>query len=153
MTPEAIGLIKTSYEGVTATPRQLASRFYVELFSVAPNLRPLFPADLTRLQGHFESALALVVKNLDAVDALRESLRDLGAQHLHWGARPEDYLTAREALLRAIGALSASWNATLAGHWRSAITAIIVPMLEGAAVHTALEAERLAAEDAASPEH
>ena len=34
---------------------------------------------------------------------------------------------------------------TLEGHWRAAVTAIIVPMLEGAAVHTAVMAEQLAA--------
>jgi hemoglobin-like flavoprotein len=146
MTSEAIGQIKSSYAAVTAKPRQLAARFYDELFAVAPNLRPLFPSDLTLLQGHFEAAIALVVRNLDDMSALRDSLRDLGAQHVHWGARPEDYVIAREALVAAIGALSASWDRTLERHWRSAVTAIIVPMLEGAAVHTAVAAERLAAE-------
>ena len=120
MTPEAIDLIRTSYADVAARPRQLASRFYEELFAVAPNLRPLFPGDLTSLQGHFEAALALVVRNLDEMSALRESLRDLGAQHVHWGARPEDYVTAREALIAAIGALSPAWDGTLEQHWRSA---------------------------------
>ena len=146
MTPEAIGSIRASYAGVTAKPRQLAARFYAELFAVAPNLRALFPADLTSLQGHFEAALALVVRNLEEMSALREPLRDLGAQHVHWGARPEDYITAREALVTAIGALSSPWDDSIEQHWRSAITSIIVPMLEGAAVHTAMEAERLAAE-------
>jgi len=146
MTPEAIALIKASYAAVTATPRQLAARFYEKLFARAPKLRPLFPDDLTLLQGHFESALTLVVRNLDEMSALREPLRDLGAQHVHWGARPEDYVTAREALVGAIGTLSPSWDDALERHWRNAITAIIVPMLEGAAVHTAIAAERLAAE-------
>ena len=150
MTPEATALIKSSYADVAAKPRQLAARFYEELFSVAPNLRPLFPKDLTQLQGHFEAALALVVRNLDEMSALQEPLRDLGAQHVHWGARPEDYVTAREALVKAIGALSSSWNDALAAHWQSAVTAIIVPMLEGAAVYTAMTAERLAAEPSES---
>jgi hemoglobin-like flavoprotein len=144
MTPEAIDQVRTSYSHVAARPRQLAARFYERLFTVAPNLRTLFPSDLTALQGHFEGALALVVRNLDEVSALREPLRDLGAQHVHWGARPEDYLTAREALVAAIGSLSSDWNPTLEGHWRDAVTAIVVPMLEGAAVHTAVAAERLA---------
>jgi hemoglobin-like flavoprotein len=144
MTLDGIERLKTSYREVTATPRQLAARFYQELFTVAPGLRPLFPGDLTQLQGHFEAALALVVRNLDEMDVLRPALRDLGAQHVHWGARPEDYVTARDALVAAVGALSANWDAALEGHWRSAVTAIIVPMLEGAAVHTALAAERLA---------
>jgi hemoglobin-like flavoprotein len=80
------------------------------------------------------------------MDALRPSLRDLGAQHVHWGARPEDYVTAREALVAAIGSLSPAWDAALEQHWRGAVTAIVVPMLEGAAVQTALVAEQLAAE-------
>lgn len=146
MTPDAIKAIKASYAEVTGTPRQLASLFYKELFSAAPNLRPLFPQDLHDLQGHFEAALALVVRNLDEMDTLRGPLRDLGAQHVHWGARPEDYVTARNALVAAIGALSPKWDSTLDGYWRQAVTAIIVPMLEGAAVHTAIEAERLAGE-------
>jgi hemoglobin-like flavoprotein len=146
MTPEAIAALRRSYDSVAAKPRQLASRFYHEMFSIAPNLRPLFPEDLTSLQGHFEAALALVVRNLDEMEALQESLRDLGAQHVHWGARPEDYVTAREALIAAIRTLSPEWTIALEDHWRAAITAIVVPMLEGAAVHTATMAERLAGE-------
>jgi hemoglobin-like flavoprotein len=145
MTPEAIHQIRTSHAEVAARPRQLASRFYEELFTASPNLRRLFPGDLTSLQGHFEAALALVIRNLDEVRALQESLRELGAQHVHWGTRPEDYVSAREALIAAVRALAPAWNETLEHHWRAAITAIIVPMLEGAAVDTAVWAERLAA--------
>ncbi len=144
MTPEAVDQIRASYAHATATPRQLAARFYQELFTAAPNLRRLFPGDLTLLQGHFESALALVVRNLEEMSALRESLRDLGAQHVHWGARPEDYVSAREALVAALAALTPSWSGTLEQNWRTAVTGIIVPMLEGAAVHTAMMAEQLA---------
>ena len=146
MTPEAIEQVRSSYTRLTATERQLSGRFYERLFAAAPNLRRLFPGDLTVLQGHFEAALALVIRNLNEMETLREPLRDLGGQHVHWGARPEDYITAREALVGAIGSLSPSWDAALEGHWRAAITAIVVPMLEGAAVHTALEAERIADE-------
>lgn len=143
MTPDAVDSLKASYAGVAGTPRQLASRFYEELFAVAPNLRRLFPDDLFSLQGHFEAALALVIRNLDEVSVLTESLRDLGAQHVHWGARPEDYITAREALIAAVRSLSPAWTSSLERDWREAITSIVVPMLEGAAVQTALAAERL----------
>jgi len=151
MTPEAINRVRASYTQVAAQPRQLASRFYHELFSAAPNLRPLFPADLTSLQGHFEAALALVIRNMDEMDAIRDSLRDLGAQHIHWGARPEDYVSAREALITAVRTLAPAWDDRLERYWRAAITAIVVPMLEGAAVHTAIMAERLASDDDSSP--
>ena len=148
MTSDAIEHVRNSYARLSGSDRQLSARFYERMFAAAPNLRRLFPDDLTILQGHFEAALALVIRNLNDMDALKEPLRDLGAQHVHWGARPEDYVTARDALVGAIGSLSPSWDGTLQGHWRDAITAIIVPMIEGAAVHTALEAERIAGEHA-----
>jgi len=148
MTPDAIAQIKRSHAAIAATPRQLSARFYEELFTTAPGLRRLFPGDLTALQGHFEAALALIIRNLDEMDALAESLRDLGAQHVHWGARPEDYTTARDALVAAIRGLSPDWTPALEHDWRAAITAIIVPMLQGAAVHTAVVAEQIAADAA-----
>jgi len=146
MTPESIARIRTSFFEISTEPRVLAGRFYEELFGRAPQLRHLFPQDLTSLQGHFEAALALVVRNLEEMPVIEQSLRDLGAQHVGWGARPEDYRIVRESLIRAIQKSSASWSDTLEGDWRRAITAIAVPMLEGAAVHTALIAEQLAEE-------
>jgi hemoglobin-like flavoprotein len=65
-------------------------------------------------------------------------------QHVHWGAKPEDYLIVRDALIRAIRSSSASWSSDLEADWRQAITAIAVPMLQGAAVHTAIVAEQMA---------
>ncbi len=143
MTPDTIARLGASFEHATRDPRGLSNRFYQALFQQAPKLRGLFPEDLTALQGHFEAALALVVRNLREMEALEQPLRDLGAQHVRWGARPDDYLVARDALLTAIRAGSSSWDQTLEADWRRAITAIIVPMLQGAAVETAMAAERL----------
>jgi hemoglobin-like flavoprotein len=146
MTSESIARVKASYDQVSQDARALSSRFYEEMFAAAPALRPLFPADLTSLQGHFEAALALVIRNLHDMDALQQPLRDLGAQHVGWGARPGDYVVARDALVAAIRSRAATWSGTLEADWRYAITAIVVPMLQGAAVATALAAERLALE-------
>jgi hemoglobin-like flavoprotein len=147
MTPESIARVQASYQHLARDLRAVSTRFYQEMFGAAPALRPLFPADLTSLQGHFESALSLVVRNLHEMTALQQALRDLGAQHVHWGARPGDYLVARDALVAALKANSPAWDATLEGDWRRAITDIVIPMLQGAAVETALAAERLALEN------
>jgi hypothetical protein len=58
--------------------------------------------------------------------------------------QPEDYFVVRDAIVRAIRTTSASWSDELDADWRQAITAIAVPMLQGAAVHTAVVAEQLA---------
>lgn len=138
--------MRASYDEVSQDACALSSHFYQELFLAAPALRPLFPPDLSSLQGHFEAALALVIRNLHDMAALEQPLRDLGAQHIGWGARPDDYLIAREALVAAVRSRAASWSEPLDADWRHAITAIVVPMLRGAAVATALAAERFAAE-------
>src|SRR3981189_2615157 len=144
MTPEAIARLKNSFSEVAARPGALAGRLYQEMFTAAPGLRLLFPADLTALQAHFEAALALVIRNLEDMAVLQDSLRDLGAQHVGWGAKPEDYIVVRDVLVRAIRETSASWTEQLEADWRSAITAIAVPLLQGAAVHPAVVAEQLA---------
>ena len=41
---------------------------------------------------------------------------------------------------------SAAWSDELEADWRRAITAIAVPMLQGAAVHTAVVAEQMSEE-------
>ena len=146
MTPESIARLKSSLSEVSSQPRALAARFYGELFAAAPTLRPLFPADMTSLQGHFEAALALVIRNLEEMAVLHGPLSELGVQHVHWGAKPEHYAIVRDALVRAIQASSGSWTSELEADWRRAITAICVPMLQGAAVHTAIVAERMADE-------
>ena len=87
-----------------------------------------------------------MIRNLHDVEALEQPLRDLGAQHIAWGARPDDYLIARESLVAAIRSGARSWSEPLDADWRHAVTAIVVPMLRGAAVATALAAERLAGE-------
>jgi hemoglobin-like flavoprotein len=143
MTSERIARLRRNFAEVAAQPRALAARFYDALFTAAPGLRQLFPTDMTSLQGHFEAALALVIKNLEDVTALHDSLRDLGAQHVRWGAKPDDYFIVRDALIRAIRSASAEWDDELEGDWKRAITAITVPMLQGAAVHTALVAEEM----------
>ena len=150
MTPERIARLKHSFTQVSEAPRALAARFYQELFTAAPALRSLFPADMTALQGHFEAALALVVRNLADMSALQDSLRDLGAQHVLWGARPQDYFLVRDALVRAIKSAATTWSDELEADWRKAITAITVPMLQGAAVHTAMVAEEMADDNRAN---
>jgi hemoglobin-like flavoprotein len=89
---------------------------------------------------------ACLIRNLHDLGALEQSLRDLGAQHLGWGARPADYLVARDALVAAIRSRATEWSEPLEADWRRAITALVVPMLQGAAVETAVAAERLAEE-------
>src|SRR6185436_14060658 len=106
MNRESIARVQRSHAALTARAVDLPSRFYERLFAADPGVRRLFPEDLTRLRAHFHAALSLVVRNLDDVEVLGQSLRDLGVQHVHWGAQPNHYFTVREALMTALKELS-----------------------------------------------
>lgn len=148
MTPEAIARVQASHQALRPKAAALTTVFYQRFFAREPRVRPYFPADLTSLKGHFDSALTLIVRNLGEHETLAPALRDLGAHHVKWGAQPQYYAVAREALLDALRELSADqWSDTLERDWRAAIGAIIAMMLQGAAVETAVAAEAFAEDD------
>jgi hemoglobin-like flavoprotein len=152
MTPEAIARVQASHRALRASGAFLPALFYDRFFARVPKARPLFPNDLTALKGHFDSAFALIVRNLAEQDTLAPAMRDLGADHVKWGAQPRYYAAAREALIEALRELSGpSWSLTLERDWRLAIGAIIALMLQGAAVETAVAAEAFA-EDSGAPD-
>lgn len=147
MHPDSVTRVQEYYDGIRARSHALVQQFYHELFERRPELRDLFPQDLSQLYAHFDATLTLVVDNLGRIGTVDAKLQQLGVKHLEWGARPDHYLVARDALLAALrDAAGGRWNEQLARDWREAINAIIVPMLRAAAVETARIAQALAEE-------
>jgi hemoglobin-like flavoprotein len=148
MNHESIARVQRSHDALSARAVDLSSRFYDRFFAADPGVRRLFPDDLTRQRAHFDAALAMVVRNLDDVQVLSASLRDLGAQHLKWGAQPHHYFAVREALVAALNELSGDdWSAALEQDWRDAIGTVASFMLQGAAIETATAAEAIRPEN------
>jgi nitric oxide dioxygenase len=127
--------VAASYEVLAPRADAMAEGFYRRLFEMSPQLRALFPADMTIQREHLAASVALVARNIEHLDILEESLMLLGAQHVGFGARPEHYLKVREAMLEAIGAaVGAAWNDQLRSDWYDALSQICTIMLKGAAM-------------------
>ena len=142
MKTEAIQRVQEHFERLPKNG--LGERFYRNLFATAPDLGPLFPASLTALQAHFEQLLTVVIGQLGRVTSADPMLQHLGARHLAYGAQPQHYPLVREVLLRTLREHSDDeWTAALEDDWRRAISAIMVPMLRGAAVETIQMSQRL----------
>jgi hemoglobin-like flavoprotein len=147
MDSESIARVQEHYDVLRPHAHVLVQRFYDTLFARRPELRQLFPQDLSKLYVHFDATLAMVVDNLGRIGTVDAKLQDLGVRHLEWGANPEHYLAARDALLLALEHEAGSqWSSQLAADWRAAINAILVSMLRAAAVETARIAQLLAEE-------
>jgi hemoglobin-like flavoprotein len=85
--------------------------FYARLFEVDPGLRALFKTDLQD-QGHTLMAmLRLCIDTLDDPAELAYGLRSLGAKHVAYGAKTEDYGTVCDALVWTMReGLGEKWN-------------------------------------------
>ena len=132
MTPEQIALVQESFKKVPAA--EAARLFYERLFELAPALRRLFPEDLTHQGERLMAMIGTAVAGLDKPDALLPVVRDLGARHAGYGARPEYYATVGEALLWTLDqGLGEAFTDDVEQAWSAAYGLLSETMIEGAA--------------------
>lgn len=137
MSPEAAARIRQSYLGFATRLDPLLDAFFTRLFSQHPQLRSMFPADLTLQKVRMAASLSLLFRNIDCLGTLEPILMELGAQHARWGVRPEHYPIVRDALLWAIEQTAQpAWGHQLRADWNEAIGRIAALMLKGAAAAT-----------------
>jgi Globin len=70
MTPEQVTLVQASFAKIRLSSDQVAAIFYGRLFEIAPELKKLFPADMTSQRRKLMSALTLVVNILPDMESL-----------------------------------------------------------------------------------
>lgn len=92
-----------------ADTRVLVERFYETLFEMAPNVRPLFPDDMTEQNSRLGGALVALATYFktddpEAMQTLYQSLQTMGWAHKRFTPEPglEEYETVRVALVRVL---------------------------------------------------
>src|SRR5262245_16363191 len=61
MTPEQVTLVQSSFKSIAPIASKAADLFYDRLFEIAPEVRPLFPADLSNQKVKPGAMLATAV--------------------------------------------------------------------------------------------
>ena len=126
--------LEASFDLVAPRGDELMDEFYTRLFAAAPAVRPLFPTDMKRQKTMLLGALVLLRKSLRDLDAIVPKLRDLGARHVAYGARPEHYPVVGATLIGSMEALAGTqWKPEFARAWELAFGIVAGVMLEGAA--------------------
>jgi nitric oxide dioxygenase len=144
MTPRQIEIVKLSFSKIMPFKDQAAELFYCRLFELDPSLRLMFRPDLTEQKQKLMVAIALVVTNLDKMDSLLPSVRELGRRHKTYGVRNRQYEVVGAALLWTLEiGLGTGWTSELAEAWKQAYGRVAQAMIEGA---QSPEPERQAAE-------
>lgn len=134
---DAVTLITASLGRLSARSDALYASVYERLFAAHPELRPLFPPDLSGQRAKLASAVELVVENLRFPEHVVTALEELGERHVAYGALPEHFEALGDALLPSLEQHDPQpWNDMLREAWRSAYLAIAQGVRRGMASGT-----------------
>lgn len=99
MTPEQINLVQTSWTKVAPISDTAADLFYGRLFEIAPEVKPLFPDEMSGQKKKLMQTLGYVVGGLNNLDGIIGAVRELGIRHVGYKVTPEMYGSVGAALL------------------------------------------------------
>jgi hemoglobin-like flavoprotein len=99
MTRDEVQLVRASLAKVLPIRTQVAAIFYQRLFKTAPQLRGMFPEDLTGQGDKVISAIRFVVGKLDRLRTIIPILQALSRRHVAYGVRDEHYDVVGGALI------------------------------------------------------
>ncbi len=99
MTPHQISLVQTSFAKVVPIADTAADLFYGRLFEIAPEVRRLFPDDMTEQKKKLMAMLGTAVGSLTRLDTLMPAVRALGARHAGYGVTAAQFAPVGAALL------------------------------------------------------
>jgi hemoglobin-like flavoprotein len=121
MTPDQVKLVQESFSKVAPISDRAAVIFYDRLFEVAPQVKAMFPADLTEQRKKLMTTLAVVVNGLGNLEAVLPAASALAKRHVSYGAKPEHYPVVGGALLWTLEkGLGAAWTTDVAAAWTAA---------------------------------
>jgi nitric oxide dioxygenase len=133
MTPNQIKLVQTSFAQVAPIAATAAELFYGRLFEIAPNLRPMFPEDLTEQKKKLMAMLGTVVAGLDTLDTLMPAVRALGRRHGGYRVAPAHYTPVGSALLWTLEqGLGSAFTPPVRDAWATAYITLSTTMIDAA---------------------
>jgi hemoglobin-like flavoprotein len=121
MTPDQVKLVQDSFAKVAPISETAAELFYGRLFEIAPQVRAMFPADMTEQRRKLMMMLAAVVKGLGDLPSILPAASALATRHVGYGAKAEHYPVVGSALLWTLEkGLGDSWTPDVAAAWTTA---------------------------------
>lgn len=134
MTPEQVTLVQDSFKKVLPIADTAADIFYDRLFEVAPEVRPMFSADMSGQKKALMGTLAVAVQSLHEVEKIIPTVQQLGAKHLTYGVKDEHYDIVGGALLYTLEkGLGDAWNDDLQAAWAETYGTVAGVMKDAAA--------------------
>ncbi len=127
-------LLAESFDLIALRGAEVVDRLYERLLELAPHTRPLFEGvDVARHREMVLATLVMVRHALPDLSAVAVALRELGARHVAYGARPEHYPAVGAALIDAMTEVAgAAWQPEYSQAWTAAFVMLSSTMNSGA---------------------
>ena len=121
MTPDQVKLVQQSFAKVAPISETAAVLFYDRLFELAPQVKAMFPADMTEQRRKLMATLAVVVGGLGNLESVLPAASALAKRHVSYGAKAEHYPVVGAALLWTLEkGLGDAWTPEVADAWTAA---------------------------------
>jgi hemoglobin-like flavoprotein len=121
MTQDQVQLVQQSFSKVAPIADQAAVLFYDRLFETAPQVKAMFPADLTEQRKKLMATLTVVVNGLGDLTSILPAASALAKRHVTYGAKVEHYPVVGAALLWTLEkGLGEGWTPAIADAWTAA---------------------------------
>ncbi|MAY33616.1 MAG: globin domain-containing protein [Rhodovulum sp.] len=131
MTPEQIDMVQASFKKVAPIADTAADIFYDRLFEIAPEVRSLFPEDMTDQKKKLMQMIGIAVNGLTRLDDILPAVQDLGARHVGYDVKPEHYDVVGAALLFTLGkGLGDEFTPELEAAWTETYTTLAGVMIK-----------------------
>lgn len=131
MTPEEISLVQQSVAQVKPIAPQACALFYQNLFAIAPELRPLFKADVNDQGRKLMDMLTLAVGLLRQPQRLSDAIMHLGTRHASYGVTEAHFQPVGEAMIATLRqSLGADFRPEVEMAWQSMYQELITRMAE-----------------------
>lgn len=99
LTNREIEWVRGTWRVASADPDALATCFYERLFTVAPDVEPLFPDDRKAQGRKLVQMLGMAVGHMDRLERIIPAIEACGRRHVGYGALPEHYPVVGDVLL------------------------------------------------------
>ena len=128
--------LRESWATVTRSGDKVPQYFYSHLFVSHPELRAMFPIQMSGQRDKLVAALGAMVSNADGVEMSAPFIEQLGRDHRRFSVVTEHYMAVGASLMATLKRfLGPAWDADLADTWAQAYGLIAKIMVAAAEQH------------------
>jgi methyl-accepting chemotaxis protein len=127
-----IQILEETFAKLAPQGDALVEKFYSELFSRYPEVKPLFAnVDQKEQEKKLLSGLVLVINNIRKPEVLGPALSNMGKNHQKYGAVAEHYPAVAETLLDVMSEFAGDlWTDEVKQSWTNALNTVAAAMLD-----------------------